>query len=95
MLSYAEPTYPVLLKWFDKVSKWRTVAAFLLDDNDGSITEEIEKSCNRDVEDCRDRMIKRYLKSGDISWEKVLSSLRNAGYTNVANDLKNYLDSHN
>lgn len=47
------------------------------------------------VENCRDKMIKHYLKSGDMSWEKVLSSLRNADYTNVANDLKNYLDSHN
>jgi len=88
---FLEPTYPVLLKWFEKISNWKLFGAFLLDDNDGSKTEDIEKSCNHDVGECRDKMIKRYLKSGDVSWDKVLTSLRNADYTNVANNLESFL----
>ena len=69
------------------------MAAFLLHDENGSITGEIEKSCNRDVNECRDRVIKQYLKKGDVSWQKVITSLRNADYTNVADELENYLKS--
>ena len=69
------------------------MAAFLLHDENGSITEEIEKSCNRDVNECRDRVIKQYLKKGDVSWQKVINSLRNADYTNVADELENCLKS--
>ena len=73
---------------FEKVSDWKTLAAFLLNDDDGSKTEQIEKSNHYDVGDCKGAMIREYLKSGNVSWETVLACLRNAGYRNLAIDIK-------
>jgi len=70
------------------VSDWKTLAAFLLNDVDGSKTRQIERSNHYDVGDCKEAMIREYLKSGNVSWEVVLECLRNAGYRNPANDIE-------
>jgi len=43
------------------------------------------------VENCRAAMIREFLKSGERTWEKVLDSLRKAGYINPANDIEKKL----
>lgn len=81
------PNYKKLLKYFGKVHYWKELAAFLLDDEDGSMTSEIEISGRYDVKDCLDRVIKKYLQLGDISWDKVISCLNQTGYKNIATQI--------
>jgi len=86
-----EPTYPVLIKKLNKVADWNKLAAFLLDDTDGSKTESIAKSNHYQVPDCCAAMIREYLRSGDVSWQKVLEALRDAEYTNPADEIEEFL----
>ena len=87
-----EPNNQTLTKYFERVAEWKKLAAFLLNDDDGSKTHLIEKSNHYDVGDCRGAMIREYLKSGNISWETVLSCLRSAGYKNLADDIEKDLN---
>ena len=87
----AEPTYPVLIEHLEKVSEWKLVAAHLLNDDDGSKTKEIERTYHGDVADCKAEMIRLFMKSGDISWQSVIASLRKAGYKNLADKIENSL----
>ena len=87
----SRPTYPVLLKDFMRASKWAILAAFLLNDEDGSVTAKI-KNNNRDVDVCCAEMIREYLKSGDVSWQHVLKSLRYANCSNLASEMEKDLD---
>jgi len=75
-----------------RVDKWKVLAAFLLDDQDGSATANIEKSNHFDVTDCCAAMIRKYLQSGDVSWQYVLESLRDANYRNLATKIQKELD---
>ena len=61
------PTYPNLMTHLQSVTKWKMMAAHLLKDVGGYKTDQIEKSCHGDVEECRIKMIREYLKGGDIS----------------------------
>ena len=65
---------------------------FLLDDTDGNKVPQIERTNFYDVEACRAAMLVEFLKSGEKSWEKVLSSLRSAGYINLAIDIEKTLE---
>ena len=75
-----------------RVDQWKVLAAFLLDDQDGSTTERIEKSNHFDVTACCAALIREYLKSGDVSWQHVLKSLRVANYKNLAIKIQKELD---
>jgi len=74
-----------------RVPNWTTLAAFLLDDKDGSVTAKIKRSNHNDVDDCCAKMIREYLQSGDVSWKHVIKSLKDANYSNLANDLEEEL----
>jgi len=74
-----------------RVPNWNILAAFLLDDKDGTATAIIGKSKNYNVDDCCVEMIYKYLKSGDLSWKHVLKSLRDATYSNLATELEEEL----
>ena len=73
------------------VSDWKKLCVFLLDDVDGDIVPRIEQSNFYIVEKCRDAMIREFIKSGDVTWEKVLESLKLAGYRNLAIDIEKQL----
>jgi len=90
-LAFTEPNYKILAQDFEEVTDWKTLAVFLLDDDNGSKAEQIEKTYCRDVTECRLKMISEYLKSGDVSWEKVLDSLRKAKYENLASKIEERL----
>ena len=79
MFSLTEPTYTELILQFDGVVHWKKVGAFLLSDNDGSKVEIIERNNHCKIEDCCIAMICEYLKSGEVSWNKVLEALTKAG----------------
>lgn len=72
------------MKYFKNLSDWNTVAAFLLDDKTGDITECIAKSNHHDVGNCCAAMIREYMNSGTLSWEFVCTSLREAEQKNLA-----------
>ena len=67
------------------------MCVFLLDDVDGNIVPRIEATNFYNVEKCRDAMIREFIKSGDVTWEKVLESLKLAGYRNLAIDIEKQL----
>ena len=67
---------------------WKTLGAYLLDDPDGSTSALIHDTYNGDVRKCRDALIKEYLKNGEVSWARVLTSLRNAHYKNLADKIE-------
>jgi len=74
-----------------RVASWTTLAAFLLDDKDGSKTAKIKESNHNEVDDCCAEMIRAYLQSGIVSWKHVLKSMRDADYSNLASDMEKEL----
>ncbi|XP_065915237.1 CARD- and ANK-domain containing inflammasome adapter protein-like [Dysidea avara] len=82
------PNYHVLIELLEKVVDWKTVATHLLKDEDGSKIKGIEMTYHHDVEDCRAEMIRLYLKSGNVSWQNILSALRKSKYSNLADDIE-------
>ena len=69
---------------------WKTLAAHLLSDTDGSKVETIEKN-NCTIQDCRAEMLREYFKSGTVSWEVVIQSLIKAGENNTADKIQQML----
>ena len=72
------------------VVSWKTVAAHLLSDKDGSKVETIEINNSNKVADCRATMIREYMKSGDVSWKKVIEALTKAGEKSIADKISTY-----
>ena len=81
----------ILTDLLKTVANWEDLATFLLDDADGSKVHQIQRSNHYQVEDCRRAMIREFLKSGNVTWEKVLESLERASYTNLATDIEKRL----
>ena len=75
----------------DGVVSWKTVAAHLLSDEDGSKVETIARNNHDRIEDCRAAMIREYFKSDNVSWKKVLEALIKAGENNTADKIKRLL----
>ena len=88
LYSILVPNYHVLIELLEKVVDWKTVATHLLKDEDGSKIKGIEMTYHHDVEDCRAEMIRLYLKSGNVSWQNILSALRKSKYSNLADDIE-------
>ena len=66
------------------------MAAILLSDDDGSKVETIARNNKHIIEDCRVSMIREYFKSGEVSWEKLLQALTDAGENRTVNKIKNF-----
>jgi len=81
-----------LMQFMERVADWKAVAVYLLNDEYGNKTVEIERSNHYDVTRCRSAMIKEYLTSDDVSWKSVIEALRNAGYRNLAADIEKQVD---
>ena len=91
MLLPIAPNNMVLQTELRGVAEWKKLATYLLDDIDGDIVHAIEKSKHYDVDECQGEMIRRFMISGDVTWRKVIGSLQQAGYTNLAKDIQNKL----
>ena len=86
------PNKLTLTRELEGVADWKKLATFLLDDVDGSIVYQIERNNHFIVEDCQGAMIDRFLQqSDDISWRKVIESLKIARYTNIAKKIEHKL----
>ncbi|XP_065893237.1 uncharacterized protein [Dysidea avara] len=86
-----KPNVVTLTSKLSRVSDWKKLCVFLLDDVDGDIVPRIEQSNFYKVEKCQDAMFREFIKSGDVTWEKVLESLKLAGYKNLAIDIEKQL----
>ena len=82
-----EVTFPILIKYFERAPDWKKVAAFLLNDKDGSKCESIARSKANDVSECSAEVARELMKSGDVTWQHVLKSLRDAEYMNLADQI--------
>lgn len=79
------------MKCLKPVDNWKSLAAFLLNDEDGSKAAQIEK-CNRsDIAECRRQLIQDYLKSDNVSWEHFLKALRSAEHKILADKIEKSL----
>lgn len=76
------------MKYLEKVADWKTLAAYLLQDDDGSKSEAIERENQFMVAECRAAMIREYLQSCNVSWESLLRALKRADYVNLAEEIK-------
>jgi len=82
-----EPSFPVLKTKFERVPNWDTVCPFLLVDNDGTITEGIDRN-NTTVPQKRAEMLRKFLQMSDPTWKKVLDALRAGSYNNLADEIE-------
>jgi len=81
------PKFPVLMKKFEKVSHWKSVCPFLLDDDNGTITEDIYKN-HPTIFDQRAEMLRRFLQMSNPTWKKVLDALKLGYYSDVADEIE-------
>ena len=63
------------------------MATYLLSDDKGTKAEIIARDHHR-IEDCRAEMIREYIRSGEVSWEKVLEALQKAGEGDIAGKIR-------
>jgi len=82
-----EPKFPVLKKKFERVPSWEDVCPFLLDDDDGTKTEEINRSYQT-ISQKRDEMLRQFLKMSNPTWKKVADALRLGTYSNLADKIE-------
>ena len=52
------------------------------------LIDDIARSCHGRVEECRIALLKQYLEVGEVSWEKVISSLEKSDSSNIATVIK-------
>jgi len=87
-----KPTYASLKLHFKGVVDWKTLAAFLLDDPNGTTCARIDKTHKGDVNECVDALIKEYMSYEEVSWEHVLDSLRKSSHRNLAKSIQEQLN---
>jgi len=82
-----EPKFPTLKKKFERVPAWWSVCPYLLDDDDGTITEEINGN-HQTIAEKRDEMLTRFLQMSDPTWKKVVDALRLGNFSNLADEIE-------
>ena len=85
-----EPKLTDLLLKFKKVAEWNKVCPFLLEDDNGHKTREIEKN-HKYVDDMRQEMLQQFLNKANPTWGDVVSALRLANYENLAREIEDEL----
>ena len=84
-----KPTYQDLLPYMEYVDDWKSLGVYLLPNKYiPHLLNEIERTHRGNVEDCRGALLSEYIKVGEVSWDKIISSLEKSHYTNVADMIK-------
>ena len=84
-----EPSYRNLLSYFEHVDNWRLLGSYLLpEEYTPRLLNDIERSYNGRVGECRAALLTEYLKVGEVSWSKVISSLEKSNFSNVVKMIK-------
>ena len=80
-----ELTLQTLLPYIEHVDNWKSLGTYLLPkEYIPRVINDIEKTHKGSVEECRWALLTEYLKSGEVSWNKVIDSLEKSHYPNVA-----------
>ena len=83
-----KPSYRNLLPYFEHVDDWKSLGAYLLPEKYIPRLNDIERSYNGRVGECRGALLTEYLKVGEVSWTKVIGSLEKSDFSNVAKMIK-------
>ena len=84
-----EPTYKNLLPYMERVVNWKTLGTHLLPEKYiPHFLEQIERTRNGNVEDCRRDLLSKFMEVGEVSWDKIIDSLKKSHYSNVAKIIK-------
>jgi len=75
------------MKKFKGVCYWKSVCAFLLDDDNGTISEEIHKNQPTIFDQCAE-MLRQVLQMPNPTWKKVLDALRLRSFNELADKLE-------
>ena len=80
-----KPSYGNLLRYFEHVDDWKLLGSYLLPkEYTPRLLNDIERSYNGRVGECREALLTEYLKVGEVSWSKVISSCKESHFFNVA-----------
>jgi len=77
----------VLKKKFVRVPHWDSVCPFLLDDDNGTKTEEINRD-HHTISEKRAEMLNQFLQMSNPTWKKVLDALKSGSYNNLADEIE-------
>ena len=84
-----KPTYQKLLPYMEHIDNWKVLGTHLLPEKYlPHLINEIDRTHRGNVEDCRGALLSEYIKVGEVSWDKIISSLEKSHYTNVADMIK-------
>jgi len=87
-LALDEPNYRNLLPYFEGVSDWKKLGAYLLPEEYASRINDIDETHHSNVSRCRWALIREYLQVGQVSWKTVINALERSGYPNIAKKIK-------
>ena len=82
------PNYHNLIPYFEGVTNWKQLGAYLLPTKYASKINDIDENHKQDVEACRWELITEYLKVGEVSWNKVINALEKSGHPNIAKKIR-------
>ena len=87
-IASVQPTYTKLLPYIEHVDNWKLFGTHLLPEKYTRVINDIDRTCKGDVDDCRRALLTEYFKNGEVSWNKVISSLEKSHYSNVAKNIQ-------
>jgi len=89
---HAEPEYPKLVTWLKRVPQWQFACPHLLDDKDGTKTEEISMMDGGVKEKCNEMLSPgRFLRMSNPTWKKIVDALRLEDCNGMADDIESEL----
>ena len=78
-----------MLPYIEHVDDWRLLGTYLLPEKyTPRVINDIDRSHKGDVNECRQALLSEYINVGELSWNKVIDSLENSHYSNVAKMIK-------
>lgn len=83
-----KPDCQSLLPYFEGVSNWKQLGTHLLPRQYSSLINDIERTYQRDVAECRFALIREYLRVGEVTWDQVVYALEKSNHPNIANKIK-------
>ena len=83
-----QPDYQNLHPYLTDVSDWKQLAVHLLPREHISLIDEIDRTYKGDVGECRWELIRKYLRVGEVSWNKVIYALEKSDHPNIAKKIK-------
>ena len=81
-------TYPDLVKFLAEIHDWQTLAAHILPGSAAGPIDRIRAVHNGNTRECKKALCIEYLRSGDRSWNTIMTALVNTGNDDLAKHIK-------